>query len=181
MPVPSQIVVQCERDAPPMGSAWLRRSRDWIPASAGMTVGRCRCHPRSSSNASGTPRQWAALGYGGRGTGYRLPRTCSELMRPWPGRAGGGGIPLIPAFPRQGRRCKRPVAAQGESYQLTEPEQLPVRVTVQTWCDMDSSALRHGESPHLNLPPRGEEAEPPPSTLNSYPSAGMTEVENPLC
>ena len=37
-----------------------------------------------------------------------------------------------------------------------------LRVTVQTWCDMDSFALRQGESPHLNLPPRGEEAEPPP-------------------
>ena len=72
--------------------------------------------------------RWAATGY----IGDRLHRvvytrrgTCSELMRPWPGRAGGGGVPLIPAFSRQGRRCKRPVAAQGESYQLTEPEQLP--------------------------------------------------------
>ena len=27
---------------------------------------------------------------------------------------------------------------------------------------MPSFALRQGESPHLNLPPRGEEAEPPP-------------------
>ena len=33
-------------------------------------------------------------------------------------------------------------------------------VTVQTGCDMHSFALRQGESPHLNLPPQGEEAEP---------------------
>ena len=41
---------------------------------------------------------------------------------------------------------------------------------------MDSFALWQGESPHpfdraqdrLNLPPQGEEAEPPPSSLNTY-------------
>ena len=39
---------------------------------------------------------------------------------------------------------------------------------------MDSLAPWQGESPHLSLPSGGEEAEPPPSTLNTYSmSRGM--------
>ena len=45
-------------------------------------------------------------------------------------------------------------------------------VTVQTRCDMDSFALWQGESPHLNLPPRGEEAELPPLDSEHILGAG---------
>ena len=37
---------------------------------------------------------------------------------------------------------------------------------------MDSFALRQDESPHLNLPPQGEEAEPPPLDAEHLPRLG---------
>ena len=51
-------------------------------------------------------------------------------------------------------------------------------VTVQAGCDMGSFALWQGESPHLNLPPRGEEAEPPPLDSEHLRDDGWVSIED---
>ena len=52
-----------------------------------------------------------------------------------------------------------------------------MREDAQTSCDVDSFALRQGESPHLNLPPQGEEVKPSLLVVISGPSgAGKDSV-----
>ena len=85
------------------------------------------------------------------------------------------GWPSLSPIPRPAKG----VAASDAGHYSIPPSQvkgLEAVVTVQTWCDMDSFALWQGESPHLNLPPQGEEAEPPPSSLNTYKRSGAWAV-----
>ena len=101
----------------------------------------------------------------------------------------GEGVGESPSPLRQGLRQAQeslragsstgPSSSSGEPQDRLSPLPKWGKVAVQTSCAIDSFALRQGESPHLNLPPRGEEARASPS--NSERLRGRGTVAIRLC